>query len=69
MQSSGTFLFVCMQCKVQEVVFCHSVSVLAQLPGLMMMSHAYPLLMEFIGLEKPEKDGLGPRIFPEVKLV
>ena len=32
-----------MHCKVQEVVFCHSISVLAQLPSLMMMSHAYPL--------------------------
>ena len=47
MQSNRTFLFVFMQCKVQEVVCCHSKSVLAQLLGLMMMSHAYPLLSVF----------------------
>ena len=44
MQPNRTFLFVFMHCKVWEVVFCHSISVLAELLGLMMMSHAYPLL-------------------------
>ena len=46
MQSNRTFLFVFMHCKVQEVVCCHSIRVLAQLQGSMKMSHAYPLQLE-----------------------
>ena len=67
MQSSRTFLFVFMQCKVQEVAFCHSISALAQLPGLMMMSHAYPLFYYYYLPFELENEHVGvKRFWPDI---